>query len=404
MFASSMLVGVHIPRFALAVTVAAGGGGPVGAPAAVAPGEGSGGRIGEVNAPAEAAGVRAGMRASEALALCPPLALHPPDPVAVRVAAERMCRGLEAAGAGVEPVADGLVLLDSRPLRRLLGGLDGVLREVGRAAAAAAPGPRPRLGAGTVRFVALTAARRARPGAPLVVGATSAQAFLDRLPLSALEPVAVEVREALHDAGLRRLQDVRALGRTALRDRFGPGGERAWLLSAGIDVERVRARPLPIALREVLALPEPAATEQALTHALRLLLDRLLARPEREGRAPRLVLLGARLAGGGSWERQVALREATSERARLELALLPRLQELPGPVDQLAVELGVLSEADHQLALVRAAGEERRERVAEAVRQVRAAVGPGAALRVVEVDSTSRLPERRFGLAPPESA
>ena len=40
--------------------------------------------------------------------------------------------------------------------------------------------------------------------------------------------------------------------------------------------------------------------------------------------------------------------------------------------------------------------------MAEAVRQVRAAVGAEAALRVVEVDGDSRLPERRFGLAPPE--
>ena len=51
------------------------------------------------------------------------------------------------------------------------------------------------------------------------------------------------------------------------------------------------------AMREMLALPEPAATEQALAHAIRLLLDRLLARPERDGRAPRVLAWGPAWAG-----------------------------------------------------------------------------------------------------------
>ncbi|MEA2404494.1 MAG: hypothetical protein QOE08_1141, partial [Thermoleophilaceae bacterium] len=38
--------------------------------------------------------------------------------------------------------------------------------------------------------------------------------------------------------------------------------------------------------------------------------------------------------------------------------------------------------------------------IAEAVGQVRQAVGPEAALRVLEVDGDSRLPERRAVLAP----
>src|SRR3954471_21114436 len=121
-----MLIGVHIPRFALTVTAAGRGVRLVGTPAALAPVEGSGNRIGEINAPAAAAGVRPGMRLGEAYALCPRLALHPPDPVAVREAVERLCGNLESIGARVEPVDQGLVLLDAAPLERLLRGLDGV--------------------------------------------------------------------------------------------------------------------------------------------------------------------------------------------------------------------------------------------------------------------------------------
>ena len=42
----------------------------------------------------------------------------------------------------------------------------------------------------------------------------------------------------------------------------------------------------------------------------------------------------------------------------------------------------------------------RRRRIAEAVQQARQAAGPEAALRVLEVDPDSRLPERRAVLTP----
>jgi protein ImuB len=393
----AVLVSVLLPRFDLTVTLVARGVEPTGAPAALAPLEGGGALIGTPNAVAAAAGVRAGMRTSEALALCPSLALHPPDPVRVRAAGERLCVALEEVGAQVEPIEDGLVLLDERPLQRMLGGRDGVLRTLA-SAAALAPGMRPRIGVAEGRFLVVVAGRRARPERPLIIEPERAQAFLDDLPLDALWPVAAELRRSLEDMGLHRLAELRALGRIAVRDRFGQRGEHAWLLAAGSDSSKLEPRIAVQAIREVLALPEPIATEQALAHALRLLLGRVLARPERNDRAPRSILLGARLAGGGSWERQVALREATSVPERLELALIPRLSELPGPIDQLALELGALAPADQQIALFRPAGAERAERLAEAVRQVRAGVGPGAALRITAADPTSRVPERRHGL------
>jgi protein ImuB len=39
-------------------------------------------------------------------------------------------------------------------------------------------------------------------------------------------------------------------------------------------------------------------------------------------------------------------------------------------------------------------------RLREAIRQVRAAAGPGAALRILAVDPDSRVPERRAVLTP----
>ncbi len=403
-----MLVGVHIPRFDLAVAAHEHGVPMAGVPLALAPLDGGAGPIGEVSTAAAAAGVRPGMRTGQAHALCPALRLVPPDPLAVRLRADRLYIALEGIGAAVEPVADGLALLDARPLERLWEGLDGVLRASAEAAGRET-GLRPRVGAAPGRFLTAHAARRARPGKPLVIPAAQATAFLADLPVAALGPGAAgaasidnDLLLVLEGLGIRRLRDLAALPATVVRDRFGYEGERAWLLAAGHDSERLEPRAVAPALREMLALGEPIATEQAMAHAVRLLLDRLLARPERAGRAPRSLRIGARLAGGGSWEEHVPLREPSADRKLLEMVATPRLIALGTPVDQIAIELAALTEAHRQGVLLRAEGEERRERRAEAVRQVRAAVGRDAALRVVAVAPDSRLPERRYALAPDE--
>jgi hypothetical protein len=90
----------------------------------------------------------------------------------------------------------------------------------------------------------------------------------------------------------------------------------------------------------------------------------------------------------------------TADRDRLLLALGPKLRLLPAPAAEIAVELGDLAPGDRQQPLFREEGAVRAARLEAAARQVRAAVGDTSALRIVEVDGASRLPERRFGLVP----
>jgi protein ImuB len=56
--------------------------------------------------------------------------------------------------------------------------------------------------------------------------------------------------------------------------------------------------------------------------------------------------------------------------------------------------------AHDQARLLDEAAEARRRRLGEAVRQTRQAAGADAALRVLDVDPDSRIPERRAVLAP----
>jgi protein ImuB len=154
-------------------------------------------------------------------------------------------------------------------------------------------------------------------------------------------------------------------------------------------------------VRESLELPE-AATGPALEHALELLIDRLLARPERRGRTVRSVVLSAVLVEhGGGWRQQVSFRDALADPVRMKLALAPRLQSMPAPAEQLRLAVHHFGPpADDQRPLLEDPAAARMARLREAIRQTRETAGPDAALRVLEVDPDSRFPERRALLAP----
>jgi protein ImuB len=372
--------------------------------------------VGEASGPAEAFGVRAGMRLGEALARCPELGLVPPDPERAEAAWEQALGRLEGIGAAVEPGRPGEAFFEAAGLRGLWGGsLEGVLRRARKAI-----GPPVRLGAGQTRLCAYAAALRARPRrAPMIVPEATTRAFLAPLPVGLLrtnarrllgsasgggtvggEPIAdFDLPEKLERLGVDTLGQLAALPDAAIADRFGEAGLRALRMARGAG-ETLRPRRAPEELVERLELPE-AISGQQLERALALLVDRLLARPERRGRSLRRLRLGARLAGGGSWRSVAALRSASADPVRLRLALLPKLDGLPGPaasVSLRALETG--PPASDQATLDESALKSRRRRLVEAVRQARAIGGKNAVLRVLEVDSGSRLPERRSMLTP----
>ena len=94
-------------------------------------------------------------------------------------------------------------------------------------------------------------------------------------------------------------------------------------------------------------------------------------------------------------------REALADPVRMRLALTPHLAQMPAPAERLA--LGVQRfgpPASDQRTLLEDPAAARAIRLREAIRQARAAAGPDAALRVLEVDPDSRVPERRAVLTP----
>jgi protein ImuB len=392
-----MIACVLIPRFELVVAA----GGPealAGRAVAVAP-EGGSGAIGEVSGAAQAFGVRSGMALGEALARCPTLELLRADPIAVAAAWERTLGTLEGIGAGVEPARPGLACFSLDGLRGLYGGGDERVLVAARRAL-----DRPaRLAAAPTRFCALAAALATRPRRTLIIR-ESARAHLAPMPVALLRsrehtaPLVV----SLERLGIATLGELAAFPRASLADRFGAAGVEAHRLACGED-DPPSPRRVETPLRESLELPE-ATGGPALERVLTLLIDRLLARPERRGRTLRAATLAARLVDGGSWRNSVTFREALTQPERMRLALLPRLQALPSPASVLTLSAERFGPpAGEQCALLDQAGEDRRARLREAIQQMRSAAGADAALRIHCLELDSRVPERRVMLTPFES-
>ena len=187
----------------------------------------------------------------------------------------------------------------------------------------------------------------------------------------------------------------------ATAERFGHPGLLALDLSGGRDNTLKPRRPAEPVF-ERLGLPDAALGPQ-LERAMELLIAKVLARPERRGRTLRGIAVSASFVEGGTWRVPVTLRRPSADPSHLLLALGSKLAELPAPAESVALEVEAFGPPAHEqeeLLGERSADRERRRRLGEAVGQARLAAGESAAMRVLDVDPDSRVPERRSVLAP----
>ncbi len=328
-----------------------------------------------------------------------------PDPVAAAELTEATVRRLEGLGAAVESERAGEAFFAIDGLRGVHGGDSaGVLAAVREALGSEhgdANGTPIRIGTAPNRFAAFAAAWKR-----VAVPADGLHLFLAPLPVAIL-PLRLEApgREAeelvvtLQRLGIETLQALSRISADRVADRFGPLGLQARRLARGED-EPLRPRTPHEELAEQIELPEGTAGQQ-LERALELLVDRLLAAPQRRGRTLLGLRFGALLSAGGSWSVEQGLGRPTASARTLHGLLAPRLEGLPGPVAALRLRaLGLGPPAADQIELAVGGEEPRRQRLGAAVREVRAAQGAEALLKILPVDSSSRVPERWAMLTP----
>lgn len=301
-----------------------------------------------------------------------------------------MVRALEGIGAAVESERAGEAFFAVDGLRGIHGGdTAGVL-----AAVRGAIGSRSRLGVAPTRLGAFAAAWKAGP-----CDVPSLPVSILPLRLDAPGNEAEELVIALERLGVGTLGALAAISADQMADRFGRLGLRALRLARGEEAP-LRPRAPHEELAERIELPEGTAGRQ-LDRALELLVDRLLASPRRRGRTLLGLRLGALLAAGGSWSVEQGLGRPSASARVLRSVLSPRLESLPGPATALRLRaVGLGPPAADQLELSVGGEEPRRRRLGQAVREVRAAQGTEALLKVLPLDSTSRIPERWAVLTP----
>jgi protein ImuB len=297
-----------------------------------------------------------------------------------------MVRALEELGAGVESEQPGEAFFAVDGLRGLYGGTSaGVLATARRAV-----GEEWGIATGRTRLAAFLAADEW--SRPVPVAAL-------RRRLDATEGEADDLIEALERLGIESLHAFARLSTDQVSDRFGPLGLQALRLCRG-EEEPLRPRTPYEEVAEEIELPEGTAGRQ-LDRALELLVDRLLAVPQRKGRTLVGLRLGALLASGGSWSVEQGLGRPSASPRVLRNVLAPRLEELPGPATALRLRaVGLGPAASDQLELAVCGAEPRRRRLRAAVREVRAAQGAEALLKILPVDDCSRVPERWALLTP----
>jgi protein ImuB len=316
-------------------------------------------------------------------------------------------RRLEGVGAAVESERPGEAFFALDGLRGIHGGdRAGVL-----AAVRGAAGREGRIGVAPTRLAAFAAAWKAPrklrgPVGTTVVTPGSLRAFAAALRVSILplrlDPPRREADElvtALGRLGVEKLGELAGISADQMADRFGALGLEALRLARG-EEEPLRPRRPHEELAEQVELPEGTAGRQ-LDRALELLVDRLLAAPQRKGRTLLGLRLGALLAAGGSWSVEQGLGRPSASPRVLRSVLAPRLESLPGPATALRLRaLGLGPPAADQLELSVGGAEPRRSRLGEAVREVRSAQGAEALLKILPVAPESRVPERWAALTP----
>ena len=230
---------------------------------------------------AQAAGVEAGQKLSDARAVCPVLTVHEADPAGDEAALVRLARWCERySPLAAADAPDGL-WLDITGCAHLWGGEAALAEDL--CARLARAGHRSQAAVADTPGAAWALARVMGPGVRIVQGPE----VLDALPIAILRLEPRTVGE-LRRVGLRTVGEMARLGRGELSARFGPAPVLRLDQATGRVAEQIAWPRAPAAWEERLALAEPIQTPDDLWRALDLLTERLCVRLRAEGQGGRL--------------------------------------------------------------------------------------------------------------------
>lgn len=352
---------------------------------------------------ARALGIRPGMTLRETRALCPTVVILASDPVRETATAGAITRQLDDLSPLVEPDPDehGCWYVDLTGLERHYGSFEEATKRI---LACVHPVLQPRAGLASDRFTARVAATIAKPGSIRQVAPDDSKRFLSKAPVSVLPLPPTDILR-LERLGLDTLGKFTSIPASKIAARFGPAGRRAWELAAGQDASPVTPPPKEPEVVQHLVMPAATASREMLLVGLRQLIHQASGLPELRDRHVRRVSLHVVLEGERrSWERSLVFKEPYSQ-DRVLKALELRLQDLAldGAVEAVTVVLGGIGEAVTRQATLGGMGTRATAPLLAALEQLKHRYGFTPLYHVVEVEPWSRIPERRYALAPTSS-
>jgi hypothetical protein len=345
---------------------------------------------------AEASGVKRGMRMSEAIGLCHRAEVVPPDIPYYERLFEAVLDFLETLSPEVEKgPAMGMAYLSLSGLPvETAAFIEDLIAGIHRRFAFM-----PSVGVANGKFTARVAACTTRSGAANIIPAGDERRFLGPLSAGYL-PSSEAMRWRLGLLGITTMSGIASLPPGPFQAQFGPEGKLCWELAQGIDNEPIIPRLKEEAVVRRLQMPAPAVAIDAVLLGVERLVRGAYGDPRRGSRWVRKAVVRAVLDGGGAWELPVPFREALSDPRDAWFAVKAAIMRRPPdrPVEELEVELvGLSYESGKQATMFEGKGR-LWQQVEEAIRQLGSQRGRPSVGKVMQVDPSSRIPERRSAL------
>ena len=352
-------------------------------------------------------GVRPGMTRWEAERLCPDVIAVAPDPEkyayfrqrVVEIGEDYSPTVCDRAGGKLLPYVD--ISLDLTGAELLFGPAKEIGLEI-RNRLRAEVGVVASVGIGPNPVVAQLACESAKPGVVVEVKQEEAAGFVGRLPIGALPGVDDEWAQRLSDMGLRQAKDFAALPVEAVARAFGERGRMVWEMARGEEArsrtggksrsEEGRTEEALAAQVEVMPATEERVRVRAALRAAADDVSRMLRQQGQVARQVEVVIVFNDMRAVGARRTLGQATRSSEVIFRAAGALFERIQLAGRLVRRVRIVVSRLAAGPRggQMGLPMLEQEQRRERLAERMNQVKDRFGEGAVRRASAFELTRR--------------
>ncbi|MFC2068803.1 hypothetical protein ACFLTP_07365 [Chloroflexota bacterium] len=257
----------------------------------------------------------------------------------------------------------------------------------------------PQIGIAGNKFLAHLAACRCPPGRQQVLTGDVAT-FLRGFSCDVL-PISMKNRRKLHEFGLHTLGQVATLPAGPLLSQFGTEGKKIYELARGLDNTPLYPRMMEEAIEESVTLSSVTVSLKVILVVLESLLSMVFNRIGHSGFGICSLIVWTRTWNSEQWERTIRFKEPAMNIKTVGTRIKWIMEEYPqpGPVDQVGLNINRLSyPGGQQNSLFRNIRSQ--VNLMEDIRQLELRLGNPQVYRIKEMEPWSRIPERRYILAP----